>query len=337
MPTPPAPPPRPAAPKLTVPELVARLDALLTEHGPGRIELTGTVSSWRLNRGWASGELVAHHDGTVTSRIPFAIARRALPADVIGNDTVVALTGTLATQPPWQLIRLQGEHLRIIERSSVAARARTQLLETMGHDGRLAAQKRLQLPDVAVTIGLVTAAGSAARADITGTFTATRVPVRLIEEHVTLTGPTAPAAVADAITRLAVARPDVIIVARGGGATAELAAFDTEPVANAIAASAVPVITAIGHATDTTVADHVAHTHVVTPTAAAGLITGGHQRQRQREADLVTRRQLDTARAQAELARQATERAARQRQLALAALGIAVVLVFVLAGLRALG
>ena len=331
------PPPGPAHRAITVPELIAHLERLVAEHGPGRIELTGTLSSWRLNRGWASGELISHHDGTVDARFPFAIQRRGLPADIIGNDMVVAITGTIETRPPWHPLRLQGEHLRLIARSSVAARTREQLLETMRRDGRLTAQKRLQLPDAAVTIGLVTSAGSAARADIAGHLHRNprtgpphrrtrhphrpRRPCRRRRRHHSARHRT---------TRRDHRRP------RWGSDRRTLATFDAEDVANAIAASPVPVITAIGHATDTTVADHVAHTHVLTPTAAAGLIAVGHQRQRQRDVDLVTRRQLDTARAQAELARQATERAARQRRIALVALGIAALLIVVLGALSAL-
>ena len=104
-------------------------------------------------------------------------------------------------------------------------------------------KKLLDLKQPVAPVGLVTSPGSAAHANITATFTAARTPVRLLEEHATLTGPTAPPSVAAAITRLAAARPDLIIVARRGGATAELATFDSEAVANAIAASPVPIIT----------------------------------------------------------------------------------------------
>jgi exodeoxyribonuclease VII large subunit len=65
---------------------------------------------------------------------------------------------------------------------------------------------------------------------------------------------------------------DVVVVARGGGSRADLAAFDSEVVARAIAAMPVPVLTGIGHEVDRSVADEVAHTVAKTPTAAAAML-----------------------------------------------------------------
>ena len=124
---------------VTVPELIARLDHLLTKHGPSRAELIGVVSSWHLNRGWASGELCSHHNGTVDARLPFVIQHARLPADIIDNDVVVAITGTLETRPPWHPVRLHGHRLRIVAQSSVAAQRRHQRLDTMRNDDRLTA------------------------------------------------------------------------------------------------------------------------------------------------------------------------------------------------------
>jgi exodeoxyribonuclease VII large subunit len=81
-------------------------------------------------------------------------------------------------------------------------------------------------------------------------------------------------AVADGISALAECRPDVIVVARGGGAPGEMAWADSETVARAVVRCPVPVWIAIGHATDRTVADLVAHRSCATPSAAvAGLVS----------------------------------------------------------------
>jgi exodeoxyribonuclease VII large subunit len=315
----------------SVTETVAFINDLLATHSPSRVEITGVISSWRYQKGWASGELCANTNGTVEARIAFSIAKSGLPnlGQPLGNDSVVAIIGTLETRPPWQLVRLQGQSLTLIAGTSNAGLTREKLLETMRADGRLDAQKRLPMITAPITIGLITAAGSAARADIIATFTNTRIAVRVIEHNVTLTGPGAPQLVADAITRILASGPDVIIVARGGGATAELATFDDQLVADAIASSPVPIIAAIGHATDKTVADHVAHTTVVTPTAAANLVAAGHQRVKQANIDTANAQRLAETTAREEAARLATARATQQRRHAVVAL-IVVVTAFVL-------
>ncbi len=75
-----------------------------------------------------------------------------------------------------------------------------------------------------------------------------------------------------ALRRLAQEELDVIVVVRGGGSRSDLSPFDTEMVARAITEMPVPVVTGIGHETDRTIADEVAHTSVKTPTAAASLL-----------------------------------------------------------------
>ncbi len=82
---------------------------------------------------------------------------------------------------------------------------------------------------------------------------------------------------------------DVILVARGGGSWEDLHGFDAEDVAQAIAGSYLPVITGIGHATDTTIADAAADQHAPTPSAAAEILTAGHYGLADRLARLRTR------------------------------------------------
>jgi exodeoxyribonuclease VII large subunit len=99
-----------------------------------------------------------------------------------------------------------------------------------------------------------------------------RFPVSLLLAPTPVQGPAAAPGIVGALERLARVRDvDVIIVARGGGSIEDLWSFNTEEVARAIAACRVPVISAVGHETDFTIADFVADVRAPTPSAAAEL------------------------------------------------------------------
>ena len=128
------------------------------------------------------------------------------------------------------------------------------------------------LPDV---IGVVTSPGGAVIRDILHRL-ADRFPRRVLVWPVLVQGPGAAAQVAAAIRGFnaltqggAVPRPDLVIVARGGGSIEDLMAFNEEEVVRAAAASAIPLISAVGHETDTTLIDFAASRRAPTPTAAA--------------------------------------------------------------------
>jgi exodeoxyribonuclease VII large subunit len=131
------------------------------------------------------------------------------------------------------------------------------------------ARKR-PLPAFPARIGVVTSPSGAALHDIT-TVLARRWPLaEVVLAPTPVQGPDAVSGVADAVRRLNEhGGIDVIIVARGGGAVEELWAFNEEPVARAIFASGVPVVSAVGHETDFTIADYVADVRAPTPSAAA--------------------------------------------------------------------
>ncbi len=134
------------------------------------------------------------------------------------------------------------------------------------------ARKR-PLPAYPRGIGVVTSAAGAAVQDILKEISR-RWPVRVVLAPAQVQGPEAPRQIARAIARLSrIAGIDVVIVGRGGGAAEDLAAFNDEGVARAIAACRVPVVSAVGHQVDHTLADLVADVRAATPTAAATLCT----------------------------------------------------------------
>jgi exodeoxyribonuclease VII large subunit len=118
-------------------------------------------------------------------------------------------------------------------------------------------------------VGLVTASGSAAYHDFMTELTNSQLSWHVQHIDVQVQGARAEAAICAAIATLAGQSVDVIAVVRGGGSRTDLMAFDSEQVARTIAASPAPVFTGIGHETDRTIADDVAHSCYKTPTACA--------------------------------------------------------------------
>lgn len=150
--------------------------------------------------------------------------------------------------------------------------ARAELLARLTQEGLLRANAALPLPLAPLRVGLVTSEGSAAEADFLDELRRSGFAFRVLRADTRVQGTDAPRAIAAAIRMLATHQLDVLALVRGGGARTDLAAFDDEAVARAIAACPVPVLTGIGHEVDTSVADEVAHTLAKTATACAQLL-----------------------------------------------------------------
>lgn len=150
------------------------------------------------------------------------------------------------------------------------------LREKLEKEGLFAAERRLPLPRYPRRIGIVTSLQAAALRDVLAALErrASHLPVAIYPTLVQ--GEGAAAGIADAI-RTAAERGecDLLIVARGGGSIEDLWAFNEEIVARAIDACPIPIVSGIGHETDTTIADLVADCRAATPTAAAELASAG--------------------------------------------------------------
>lgn len=148
-----------------------------------------------------------------------------------------------------------------------------QLKQKLAAEGLFDDRRKRPLPLLPRKVGLVTSPTGAAVRDLI-TVARRRFPnLHLILAPALVQGPAAPASLMAALGRLSrVPGVDVIIIGRGGGSLEELWAFNDERLARAIAACPVPVVSAVGHETDFTIADFVADLRAPTPSAAAELV-----------------------------------------------------------------
>lgn len=137
--------------------------------------------------------------------------------------------------------------------------------------GMFSAEYKQPIPKYAKTIGIVTAPTGAAIQDICNIARRRNPYVQLILYPALVQGSGAAQSIVQGIAALESLEPDIIIVGRGGGSIEDLWAFNEEIVARAIFECRIPVISAVGHETDTTIADYVADLRAPTPSAAAEL------------------------------------------------------------------
>ncbi|MFB3814320.1 MAG: exodeoxyribonuclease VII large subunit [Terriglobales bacterium] len=148
-----------------------------------------------------------------------------------------------------------------------------QLKNKLGAEGLFDAARKKPLPSLPRAIGIVTSPRGAAIQDILNILRRRHESVNVLIYPAQVQGEAAPAEVSAGVRYFNRARSvDVIIVARGGGSLEDLAAFNDEALARTIAASNLPVISAVGHETDFTICDFVADLRAPTPSAAAELV-----------------------------------------------------------------
>jgi len=148
-----------------------------------------------------------------------------------------------------------------------------QLKQRLSNEGLFDASRKQRLQMLPRRIGIVTALGGAALHDMLRVLLDRYPNLHVIIRPALVQGPGAAPEIADALDDLnADARADVIIAGRGGGSLEDLWAFNEELVARAISRSAIPVVSAVGHEIDYSIADFVADVRAPTPTAAAQLV-----------------------------------------------------------------
>lgn len=186
----------------------------------------------------------------------------------------VIATGKLTTYPGRSKYQIVIETMEIAGEGALLALLE-KLRARLAAEGLFAPERKRALPYLPRTIGVVTSPTGAVIRDILHRL-ADRFPSRVLVWPVLVQGDGAAAQVANAVRGFSaiqpggpVPRPDLVIVARGGGSIEDLWSFNEEIVVRAVAESTIPVISAVGHETDTTLCDYAADRRAPTPTAAA--------------------------------------------------------------------
>jgi exodeoxyribonuclease VII large subunit len=186
----------------------------------------------------------------------------------------VVVTGKLTTYPGRSKYQIVVERMAPAGVGALLAQIEARRLKLAG-EGLFDADRKQPLPHIPRVIGVITSPTGAVIRDILHRL-ADRFPRHVLVWPVAVQGEAAAAQVTAAIAGFnalpeggAIPRPDLIIVARGGGSIEDLAAFNEEIVVRAAAASRIPLISAVGHETDTTLIDYAADWRAPTPTAAA--------------------------------------------------------------------
>jgi exodeoxyribonuclease VII large subunit len=193
-----------------------------------------------------------------------------------GMDVVV--TGRITTYPASSKYQIVIETMELAGVGALLAQLE-RLKARLSEEGLFAAERKQALPRSPKVIGVVTSPTGAVIRDILHRIR-DRWPCRVIVWPVVVQGDQAAAQVCRAIQGFdalspdgPVPRPDVVIVARGGGSIEDLWPFNDETLARTVAAARIPIISAVGHETDTTLIDFVSDRRAPTPTAAAEMAT----------------------------------------------------------------
>jgi len=254
---------------LTVSELTGQVRTLLEERF-SEIWVEGELSNCRV---WNTGHLyfTLKDSSAQIKGVMFRSSLRLLRFKPQDGLRVVA-RGRVSVYDPKGEYQIVCEHFEP-EGLGALQLAFDQLKQRLAAEGLFDPRRKRPLPTLPRKIGVVTSLDGAAVRDIIKVLLRRFHNVHLVIRPARVQGEGAAADIARGLAALAsVESIDVIIVGRGGGSIEDLWAFNEEVVARAIAGSAVPVISAVGHETDVTIADFVADLRAPTPSAAAELV-----------------------------------------------------------------
>ncbi|HTA95786.1 MAG TPA: exodeoxyribonuclease VII large subunit [Verrucomicrobiae bacterium] len=271
---------------LSVSELTAQVRRLL-EKQVGSIWVTGEVTNLRAQ---SSGHIYFTLKDAASQLGCVLFSRENVPhRELLADGQKVLLQGDVTVyeaRGQYQLI------VRAVELQGVGALQIQfeKLKQKLAAEGLFAPERKRPLPKYPQCIGLVTSPTGAAIRDVLHVVQRRNPGLEIILAPCRVQGQGAAEEIAEAIRLLnEFGNLDLILITRGGGSLEDLWAFNEEVVARAIFESAIPIVSAVGHEIDFTIADFVADVRAATPSAAAEIITEGVFASRQFVANLVRR------------------------------------------------
>jgi exodeoxyribonuclease VII large subunit len=258
----------------TVRDLVAAVRTSI-EREYGDIWVEGEISNFRAHE---SGHLYfTLKDASAQMRVVMFRSSAKLLRFRPENGMVVVTRGRVTVYEDRGELQISAEYLEPKGAGALQV-AFEQLKAKLEAEGLFEAARRRPIPTLPQRIGIVTSPQAAALRDILNILRRRHHGVNILIYPAQVQGEAAALEVTAGVRHFNKMRSvDVIIVARGGGSAEDLAAFNHEGLARAIAASEIPVISAIGHETDFTIVDFVADLRAATPSAAAELVIRSRQ------------------------------------------------------------
>ncbi|HKK93872.1 MAG TPA: exodeoxyribonuclease VII large subunit [Longimicrobiales bacterium] len=254
-------------PVLTVSQVNRQVRQLL-EKSWSDIHVAGEVGQWTRHRSGHCYFGIKDSDAQL-SCVLFRDAARRLPMDP-ESGMEVRVTGRLTLYEPQGKYQLVARSVVPLGEDGFFRMAFEKLRRRLTEEGLIDTARRRPLPRMPRRVGVVTSTTGAALRDILQVLERRAPWTEVVVAGARVQGDGSALEIAEAVHRLGrIGDVDVIIVGRGGGSLEDLWAFNEEPVARAIAASPVPVISAVGHETDHTISDLVADFRAPTPSAAA--------------------------------------------------------------------
>jgi exodeoxyribonuclease VII large subunit len=250
---------------LTVTDLTRQIKSML-ESGFAKVTVEGEISNFKQH---TSGHLyfTLKDEGAQLSAVMWRSRVQYLtfsPED----GMKVSARGAITVYPPRGNYQIDVENLKPAGIGELQM-AFERLKKKLAAEGLFDPGRKRQVPEFPERIGIITSETGAALKDIFSVISRRQPSVDIIFIPVRVQGEGAAEEIAEAIGRMNLLNADVMIVGRGGGSLEDLWAFNEENVARAIYSSRIPVISAVGHETDFSIADFVADMRAPTPSAAA--------------------------------------------------------------------